>query len=96
MRLLLSSVIACASLCVFMGEARANKVLQECHDVAVRCRALGLDAARCRRKVDECMSRHACEEVRASCLELMEIDESITEAVCGRKRDDCRKHYGQK
>lgn len=73
----------------------SEDALHRCHEVATRCKAAGGNAAQCQRQVDACMSDNACEEVYLSCLELMEVDEDMTEAACGRKRAECRKRYGQ-
>ncbi len=69
--------------------ARAAQPMNQCHQVALRCKEQGLEAWRCQRQVDECMNRHACEEVYYSCLELMELEEGLTEQACERKRDKC-------
>jgi len=69
--------------------ARAGERLDVCHQVASQCLAAGGDDASCRREVDKCMSEHACEEVYYSCLELMELEETLTEQDCKRKRTEC-------
>ena len=76
--------------------AVAAQRMDECHRVASECMQAGGDKKQCQAQVDECMSRNACEEVYLSCLELMEIDETVTEAACTRKRATCRRSRGEK
>ena len=68
--------------------------MNQCHGEAARCMKAGGTRESCQAVVDECMSRHACEEVYLSGLELMEIDENMTESACGKKRAECRKKRG--
>jgi len=90
-----AAAVACAGGMMWAGMAASAEVLGQCHDVATRCKASGGTPQECRRQVDECMSKHACEEVYLSCLELMEADETVTENACEQKRNACRKRYGQ-
>ncbi len=69
--------------------------LEQCARVAAECRQRGGDQAECQRKVDACMSDNACEEVYLSCLELMEVEETLTEEACKRKRDECKSKRAQ-
>lgn len=69
----------------------AAEQLDECHRVASDCMSAGGSESQCQARVDDCMSRNACEEVYLSCLELMEIDETMTEAACAKKRTACRR-----
>ena len=75
--------------------AEATRQLDTCHREASECMRAGGDEQQCQARVDECMSRNACEEVYLSCLELMEIDETVTEAACVRKRATCRRSRGE-
>ena len=68
----------------------AAEQMDRCHRVASNCMKAGGSEKECQEWVDDCMSRNACEEVYLSCLELMEIDETVTEAMCEKKRASCR------
>ncbi len=74
--------------------AESRQLLDTCHREASECMQAGGDTNQCQARVDECMSRNACEEVYLSCLELTEIDETVTEAACIRKRATCRRSRG--
>ena len=87
----LAFVLATTSIDV---HAAKTAPLEQCGRVASQCREQGKSALDCQRQVDECMSDNACEEVYLSCLELMELEENLTEAACARKRDECRKGRG--
>ncbi len=65
--------------------------LGTCDREAAECLKKGGTRNSCQARIDECLSRNACEVVYASCLELMEIDESVTEADCRKKRAACVK-----
>ena len=76
------------------AKATVANELQQCGRIASKCKNAGGSTTECQRKVDDCMSENACEEVYLSCLELMEIEESLTEAACEKKRNECRKKRG--
>ncbi len=91
------SYVVCMSVGVLatVMPAGAAQSLNECHRVASECLNAGGDRQQCQTRVDDCMSRNACEEVYLSCLELMEIDETVTEAACAGKRATCRRKRGE-
>ena len=72
-----------------VSTASAAGGMDQCHREAADCMRRGGDRVSCQARVDECMSRNACEEVYLSCLELMEVEEDLTEAQCQRKREKC-------
>jgi len=72
------------------GAFAAGGLLEQCNREAAACLEKGGDRTSCQAVVDECMSRNACEEVYMSCLELMELDEGVTESDCRKKRAQCR------
>ena len=89
MRKMLIMASVAPFLSAMITHAPAARVMDECHRIAADCAARGKAPADCQAQVDDCMSRHACEEVYLSCLELMEIDETVTEAACEQKRREC-------
>ena len=76
---------------VLPATSSATGTMDQCHRAAAECMQKGGDRISCQARVDECRSRNACEEVYLSCLELMEIDETVTEEDCSRKRRQCAK-----
>ena len=93
-RMLLPSLAGILTLAAAM-QAGASEAMNQCHEVATRCMNAGNDAKQCQQQVDACMSDNACEEVYLSCLELMEVDEGMTDAACEKKKAACRRRYGQ-
>ena len=85
---LFTTMLALALAAVPPATASAG-AMNQCHQVAAECMKQGGDRISCQARVDECKSRNACEEVYLSCLELMEIDETITEEACSEKRRQC-------
>ena len=84
-----SGWLAGAALIFSAMAADASEALRMCSQKAAECRAGGGSAQQCQAVVDSCMSDNACEEVYMSCLELMELEENLTEEACRQKRQQC-------
>lgn len=73
--------------------ATAQTRVAQCEAEARACRAAsttkGIFDSACTARYDACMNRNRCVEVYASCLELMELEEGVTEAQCVQKRTAC-------
>lgn len=79
---------------LIVASAGLAQQMDQCHRIAKTCLKAGGSEKECQEWIDDCMSRLACEEVYLSCLELMEIDETVTEATCDKKRASCRRKRG--
>jgi len=91
MRMAILSLLAV--LFAMTEPAVARNPLQVCNTVAEICLRNApnkLVNQECTKQVDACMNRAACDYAYYSCLELMEDDESMSEATCKAERRECR------
>ena len=85
---------ATVALGLLVSEARAGNPMQVCNKVAEICRRHAPNEVvntACIAQVDACMNRAQCDYAYLSCLELMEDDDTMSEAACRKARTECRK-----
>ncbi|HHN67926.1 MAG TPA: hypothetical protein ENK15_07820 [Thermopetrobacter sp.] len=85
---------AAAMLLAAMAQhAAAQGKVAECEAEARACRAAsttkGIFDTACTERYDACMNRNRCVVAYASCLELSELEDGVTEAQCARQRASC-------